>query len=247
MLARVGYCNPTKPKLYKTIGKGNTVIFFLRIKSYSISSFTRLYDLFYPSRTISHLYTSCGADINNKVIPVNLHEYITPLTLATLFLSSVWEEKSLLYPQAKLDPSYLEYSVVKGLKSLSVFIRNEYKIESEVKINEGFSLGSLHIKNPSVFASVIKPYILPSQVNLLNRPSIKLKFFERNQFKRFLTLSHTRSLSTNLLGNSKDVTVRENKLFITATDISNKLTKADCKDLTSPPAVVRGGGEGFIE
>lgn len=234
MLARAGYCNPTKPKLYRTIGKGNTVIFFFRIKSYNISSFTRLYDLFYPSCTISHLYTSCsaGGDINNKVIPVNLHEYITPLTLATLFLSSVWEEKSLLYPQAKLDSSYLEYSVVKGLKSLSAFIRNEYKIESEVKINEGLSLGSLHIKNPSVFASVIKPYILSSQVNLLNRPSIKLNFFERNLFKRFLTLSHTRSLSTNLLGNFKDVTVRENKLFITVTDISNKLTKADCKDLT---------------
>lgn len=39
MLAKAGYSSNKKPKLYKLIGKGNKVLFFYCLKSYSFSSF----------------------------------------------------------------------------------------------------------------------------------------------------------------------------------------------------------------
>lgn len=38
-LAKAGYCSYKKPTLYKFIGKGNKVLFFYVLKSYSFSSF----------------------------------------------------------------------------------------------------------------------------------------------------------------------------------------------------------------
>lgn len=232
VFARAGYCNHIKPKLYKLIGKGNTVLFFCKFKSYSFSSLNLLFDLFYPLQSISCPGLGCVADNRIKVIPVNLYKYITPLTLATLFLSSVWEEKSILVGQAILNPSYPDDLVVKGLKSVSDVLEKKFNIETDIKINRGLSLGSLSIKNPSVFASVIKPYLLSSQVYLLKRSNLSLNFLGRNQFKRFLSMSSIRYLSTaNSLGNYKDE-VRE-KSFINAAESSSsgKFTIDNYKNL----------------
>ena len=38
-LAKAGYCSYKKPKLYRFIGKGNKVLFFYVLKSYSFTSF----------------------------------------------------------------------------------------------------------------------------------------------------------------------------------------------------------------
>lgn len=91
VLANAGYCSTKKPKLYKYIGKGNTVIFFYRFKSYSFYSFIWLFDLFFRN--------------NLKVMPFNLYEYLTPLALATLFLSSSVRTNGILKTQTGLNTS----------------------------------------------------------------------------------------------------------------------------------------------
>ncbi len=71
-LASRGYCNPDKPVLKKTIGKGNKVYFYARVSTYSSSSFNWLYQAFYNGPN------------NKKMVPSNemLDMYLTPLALA---------------------------------------------------------------------------------------------------------------------------------------------------------------------
>nr|ATI20509.1 LAGLIDADG endonuclease [Juglanconis juglandina] len=220
VFASAGYCNAKKPKLHRFIGKGNKVLFIYKFKTYSFSSFTWLFDLFYPVQYSQVQRCDSRAEII-KFIPSrarpsdlvlgrraeNLYEYITPMSLATLFLSSVWEEKAIFSPKVMLDAPYYELNE-KCLNNLALILKNKYNIETVAKINRrGLSLGSLDIKNSSVFVSVIKPHILPAQVHLLSRPNLKLNFLGNLQFKRFLTLSSIRSLSTNSHVKYKDVVV----------------------------------------
>lgn len=171
-LAKAGYCSYKKPKLYKLIIKGNKVLFFYVLKSYSFSSFTFLFSLFYRN--------------NLKNIPQNLYEYITPLALATLFLSSVWaEEKAIFKTQARLNTSL---SASHGLNNLSEVLKNKYNIETETKNNSDLNSGSLYIKDSSrdAFTKVVKQHILSSQFHLLGKPTLKLTLFGNTQFKRGL-------------------------------------------------------------
>lgn len=174
MLAKAGYCSYKRPKLYKLIGKENKVFFFYVLKSYSFSSFTWLFSLFYVN--------------NQKTIPKNIDEYLTPLALATLFLSSVWaDEKAIFRSQSTLDIP-LSVSQINGLNILSQVLKIKWKIDTEIKNNSGFNSGSLYVKNSSkaVFTKIVKPHILPSQVHLLKRPTLKLTFFGAPQFIRCL-------------------------------------------------------------
>lgn len=209
VFARAGYCNAEKPKLYRFIGKGNKVLFIYKFKTYSFSCFTWLFDLFYPVQYSQVKRCDSRAEMV-KYIPENLYEYITPMSLATLFLSSVWEGKAIFSPKVMLDASYYDLNE-KAFNNLALILKNKYNIETVAKVNRsGLSLGSLTIKNSSVFASVIKPYILPSQVHLLSRPNLKLNLLGNLQFKKFLTMSSIRSLSTNLYVKDKNVAVLEN-------------------------------------
>ena len=174
MLAKAGYCSYKRPKLHKLIGKGNKVFFFYILKSYSFSSFTWLFSLFYIN--------------NQKTIPKNIDEYLTPLALATLFLSSVWaDEKAIFKSQPTLNIP-LSVSQVNGLNTLSQVLKIKCKIDTEINNNSGFNSGSLHIKNSSraAFIKMVHPHILSSQVHLLKRPTLKLTFFGAPQFIRCL-------------------------------------------------------------
>ena len=161
MLAHAKYCNPQKPKLQKLIGKRNTVLYYYKFKSYSFSSFTWLFELFYIN--------------DQKILQQNLYKYITPLALATLYLSSIWaEEKAIFIGQDRSDFLPL---LVSQVKSLSLFIKNKYKIETKIKYYSGINSCSLYIKNSSVFSRVVMLHILHSQHYLLKKPTLKLTLF----------------------------------------------------------------------
>lgn len=169
-LAKKGYCSNKKPKLSKLIGKGNKVFFIYSFKSYSFSSFIWLFDMFYKD--------------NIKIIPRNLDKYLTPLALATLFLSfNGLGKKVKLGKKTKLATTLVKKE---DLKYLSVILKNKYNIETIIKFDNNSGLngdkypnGSLYIKNISVstFSKIVKPHILPSQHHLLNMPTLKLNFF----------------------------------------------------------------------
>jgi hypothetical protein len=117
-----------------------------------------LFDLFYKD--------------NIKIIPRNLEKYLTPLALATLLLSSVGDgEKAILGKKGILDRYLVS---VKDLKYLSLFLKNKYNIETEIKKSSRFNGGSLYIKNISALSRVVKPHLLHSQSHLLNMPTLKL-------------------------------------------------------------------------
>lgn len=184
MLAKAGYSSNKKPKLYKLIGKGNKVLFFYCLKSYSFSSFIWLFDMFYRD--------------NLKIIPRNLDEYFTPLVLATLFLSSVDRgEKAILGKKYILDRSLVS---VNDLKYLSLVLKNKYNIETSLEFYNsnrfGEVGGSLYIKNVSVFSKIVRPHLLSSQHNLLNKSTIKLNIFgSRTQLSSIREFSTKRELS----------------------------------------------------
>lgn len=180
MFAKSGYSSSNKPKLYKLIGKGNKVLFFYSFKSYSFSSFIWLFDMFYRD--------------NIKIIPRSLDEYFTPLALATLFLSSIGiGEKAMLSQKDLVNKSLVS---VYDLKYLSLVLKNKYNIETFIEFNNSsrFNGGSLYIKNRSAFSKIVKPYLLPSQYNLLNMSTIKLNVFG----SRRTHISFIREFSTKL-------------------------------------------------
>lgn len=181
MLVKAGYSSNNKPQLYKLIGKGNKVLFFYCFKSYSFSSFIWLFNMFYRG--------------NLKIIPRNLYEYFTPLVLATIFLSSLGKgEKAILGKKYILDRSLLS---VNDLKYLSFVLKKKYNIESSIEFNNSSRFrevsGSLYIKNISAFSKIVKPHLLYSQYNLLNKSTIKLNIFGscRTQFSSIREFSAT--------------------------------------------------------
>lgn len=168
-LAKRGYCSHNKPKLYKLITKGNKVLFIYSFNSYSFSSFIWLFNMFYED--------------NIKIIPRNLDKYLTPLALATWYLSDTGLGKK--YKLTRILSVSIE-----DLKYLSYILKNKYNIETIFKL-KGRKLafkdvmanndceyleGSLYIKNSSIstFSKIVKPHILPSLHYKLNRPLVKL-------------------------------------------------------------------------
>ena len=155
VLSDNGYCSNKKPKLYKIIGKGNKVLFTYSIKSYSFSSFTWLFNMFYRH--------------NIKIIPRNLDKYLTPLALATLFLYSPGLGQNSKLATICISAEDLEY--------LSLILKNKYNIdttyrlESKGKIYFYVENSSENIKN---FRHCIKPHIFSSLEYKLKNKSNRL-------------------------------------------------------------------------
>ena len=150
-LSKRGYCNYKEPKLSRIITKGNKVLFLYSINSYSFSSLVWLFDMFYRN--------------NIKIIPSNLDKYLTPLALATWFLSDVG-----LHKKAK-TPTIFHVSI-EDLKYLSFILKNKYYIDTVTDSKTG----SLYIKYSSLstFSKIVKPHILPSLYYKLKGPVVKL-------------------------------------------------------------------------
>lgn len=72
--AERGYCSPEKPKLMRQIGKGGTIYFSYKMRTWSFSSLTWLYDLFYQFCPEKQKWI--------KTIPSTIDTWLTPRALA---------------------------------------------------------------------------------------------------------------------------------------------------------------------
>lgn len=175
ILAQSGYCNTKRPRLYKYIGKKNKVFYLITFKTYSFTSFNWL-----------------GENNFKILLWENLYSLFTPLTLATIFISSNWaEEKIINIIHARFNVSFPVIEL-KELIKISHGLKLQYNIETRIKNHCGYTLGTLLIKNSSkaVFAEVVRPHILPSQYHLLRNYSLNLTFGRLVNTKRGLvTLS----------------------------------------------------------
>lgn len=74
-LSYYGYCTNLKPKMASYIAKSNKIYFSYKLRTYSYTSFSPIYDLFYP-------LAEDGTKLNKKVIPKTIKSLLSPLVLA---------------------------------------------------------------------------------------------------------------------------------------------------------------------
>ena len=75
-LALRGYCSDVAPKLNKRIKKENKVQYHYRVNSFTFTSFNWLHEMFYIK--VDNKFV--------KIIPNNMFDWLTPLSLAIWFL-----------------------------------------------------------------------------------------------------------------------------------------------------------------
>jgi hypothetical protein len=150
-LSRRGYCRKEKPILHKRIKEKGQVFYHYRINSYTFTSFNWIRKMFYNEN-------------GNKIIPVEIKEYLTPFALAIWFM----DDGSKLGKGAKIATNGFELS---ELKSIIIVLKEKYNLESTYHkgaINKGYTI-YIPAKSMKLFSSIVKPYILPSMLYKLGK------------------------------------------------------------------------------
>lgn len=154
-LAERGYCNPKIPKLHKRIRKEGKIIFHYRINTYTFNSFIWLYNIFYKWDPIKNKFI--------KIIPLDIENYLSPLTLAIWFMDD--ESKANL--TLKIATNYFTY---KELEFLSLILLKKFNLYTSIHKGGKGKGYILYIKKESkkTFINLIKPYMVKSMYYKLN-------------------------------------------------------------------------------
>lgn len=152
-LSIMGYCKSKKPELKKIIYKNNKLFYYWKIESYYLTQFEWLYEIFYKD------------DI--KIIPSNLKEYLTPLSLSTWYLDNtdkVYVSNNQNFNLKNEDIDYI-LQILRDKYNINTF----YRLESKGKV-------AFYIENQSLnnFNATIKPFISSSLEHKLKEPHNKL-------------------------------------------------------------------------
>lgn len=152
-LNNVGYCKPKKPGLSKVITKNNKLLYYWKAESYYLTQFEWLYQMFYKH--------------NRKTIPLNLKEYLTPLSLSTWYLDNT--DKLYLSDNQSFDLNNENLNYISQILKDKYNIYTSYRLESKGKV-------AFYIENKSLnnFSETVKPYISSSLQYKLNDSHNKL-------------------------------------------------------------------------
>lgn len=148
-ISEKGYCNITKPKITRRIGKKGKLRYCTRFKTYTYSSLNWISDNFYID--------------NKKIVPNNISDYLSPLALA------IWiqDDGAKVSSGLKLSTNSFTYQEVKFLAEV---LKDKYKFK--VTVNKAGALNQyvLYFSKNSMtdLASVVKPYMHPSMYYKLN-------------------------------------------------------------------------------
>jgi ubiquinol-cytochrome c reductase cytochrome b subunit len=180
-----GYCNPKIPKLTKRI-KDTGVFFHYNFNSYTFSSLNWLQEMFYKKVEFNTINSSIEisnfndqiqhvpfkTDSSNlkskivsfksstkyvKVIPNNLEEILTPLSLAIWFS----DDGSKLGKGAKIATNCFTFE---ELQFLCEILNRKYNITSSIHsggLNKGHTI-YIWAKSMTIFSKLVKPNMLPS-------------------------------------------------------------------------------------
>lgn len=148
-LSKRGYCSSNKPKILKQIGKGGSIYYSIKVRTWSFKSLNFIYDSFYQNKV--------------KILPnvEFLTQFCTPFALAIWFMD---------------DGS--KHSTGGVYFHTSCFSKEEVQILQQFLLQK-YSLGSTCIKKPSLdenkeyilyipkkylplFVDIVKPYMCPS-------------------------------------------------------------------------------------
>lgn len=137
IISNLGYCSMNKPKLKTILDKGGKLKKVIRFNTWYLSQFNWIYDNWYIN--------------NNKILPKNIDQYLTPLTLAIWIMDNSIKNKNGL----KINMNHFTYNECKILQNILI---NKYNIEIIIMINYIF----IPNQSISLLYSIIKPYIISS-------------------------------------------------------------------------------------
>ncbi len=181
-LVNNGYCKLKKPKLNKIIYKNNKVLYYYEIDSYIISNLDWLYEMFYKNNAWRS---------QQKIIPVNLKIYLTPLSLTTWYLDSIYK-----LPKSDLSSFNIKKE---DINYISKILKDKYNIETIIKLESKEKI-TFYIKNSSknAFSNLVKSHILPSLQYKLKSQHNKLTLWNQSNLNsNILNSFNSRNYSTD--------------------------------------------------
>ena len=146
-LSSRGYCSNTKPKLKIRIKQKGKVFYQYRVNTYTFASFNWMHEIFY--KLVDNKYI--------KILPLNIEEYLTPLTLAIWFMNDGLR----LEKGTSIGTNCFTFEEVNLLCKI---LENKYNIiatPNKISKNKGHII-FIHVNSMKLFINLIKPYLLPS-------------------------------------------------------------------------------------
>jgi len=145
-LINMGYCKLKKPGLNKLISKKNKILYYYKIESYYLTEFERFFQIFYKN--------------NLKIIPLNLNECLTPLSLSIWYLDN--------NPKFYISDNQSYYLNNNDLDFISQNLKSKFDINTKYKLEKGLVAFYIEKANLNNFSALIKPHISPSLQYKLN-------------------------------------------------------------------------------
>jgi ubiquinol-cytochrome c reductase cytochrome b subunit len=146
-----GYCSTITPKLHTRIGVGNKVRFFMRVKTWTFSSFQWIVEGFYPGG-------------GHKTVPLWISDYLTPLALAVWIMG----DGSVASSGMKLCTNVFTFSDV---QFLCLVLYEKYGIRAKPNLAGGGPdqfVVYVYKESMPLLSQLVRPYIVPSMHYKLN-------------------------------------------------------------------------------
>ena len=148
-VAQYGYCSPNMPKLIKQVGKQNKVYYSLKFRTWTFRSLNSLYDDWYD-------------ETRRKILPLNLQNYLNPLSFSYLIM----DNGSFTGYGLKIATDSFTKEEVYRLQSC---IEEKFKFKTSVHVQK--QKWRLYIPKTSfaIMVPLVKPHFCPSMLYKLNK------------------------------------------------------------------------------
>lgn len=177
-LSSIGYCKSKKPILKQIISKKNKILYYYKIESYYLIQLEWLYEMFYKN--------------NLKIIPLNLKEYLTPLSITTWYLDNT--DKLYISNSQGFCLNNQDSEFISQILKDKFNINTTYKLKSQGKVV--FYIDNSTLNN---FNNLTKPYLTSSlqrhSPHKLNNSYNKLVIWNNLTRKYSNWASHSNSAS----------------------------------------------------
>lgn len=149
LISELGYSNPTIPKIQTRLGNKGNIRKIIRFKTWTYSSFNWIHDMWYKE--------------NVKIIPVNIGEYLTPLSLA------IWIMDDGTKIGSSLKFSTNSFTFSECLLLVKVLYEN-FNIKASIQSAGVDNQYAIYIWKESMprLREIVLPYVHPSMKYKLN-------------------------------------------------------------------------------
>lgn len=154
-----GYCSSSKPKLARNINKGNVVYFSYKFRTWTYSSLNWIYHAFYADA--GKPVSGAGGSGKKKVIPTNIEDLLTPLTLAIWIM-----DDGGIHPSGMILSTYC-FSM-KDMRLLQKALHTKFDIETNVLLRKAGPIIYIPKSQLPKLSKIVKKFMVPSMYYKLN-------------------------------------------------------------------------------